>query len=239
MNSNLEKMEIITIADVISFYSEKDFSEQECPNTFLYLKDHDIQDKKSKGYRGVYEKYIQIRNNESIEENDDVVFIKYINSLQDGEYKFSDSLKIDLRTIVPTSECGRFLSEKWHLLVCVYAYLDAANNHSPGISETLKKKGCKLCKDKKILDITQELARKEKKEENSYSGWKLSNFFMTYRCESLRLWMAEAAGIEDVLIEIEGDKRHDINYKKVTWNNVYDKILKWKIERYDSNCENH
>ncbi len=201
----------VTIRDLITFYNEKSDDMSDCSETKKFLRE--------KGCAGAYADLAKCMEFDKGKE-DDMAFSKILKKCELSQYLFEDALSIHIMSpyIDDRDRNGdRMISQKWHLLVAVYAYLDAANNKFPQIFENFS------CNKKRAIRFDEIVTGTE-------LNWNLiekGSRSRGYSYDPLKLWMAETAGVENLDAYIYLDKRagRQVN---IPWVKVEAKITEWK-----------
>lgn len=222
----------LTVRDVIEFYSNKpDLTAEDKkgmdPKAWRILACGKASSAK-KGYTKVAYIFEQAEKGEKLpEKTDDATFYTYLKRLceeknRDSNYVFDEGQESEVTAQVSifdpfirdtdgkyfTDNGKKIISQKWHLLVSLYAYLDAVNNK--GI---LKGTGISSGADKRrAIDWEHETVSGE-------SRWRLIENGSGYSCQALKLWMAMAAGVKSD----ELDKYMD-DIAKLPWSVVENAI---------------
>lgn len=205
-------MSELTIKDLICFYSAQPDDMANCPITLKYVLSH--IDKS--GYIPLADIF-EAGGNKKKKNDDDMAFYDYMCSLvYKNKYIFDSEVQARVKIFEPIFKYkdSNLYSQKWHLLVSLYAYLDVVNNKNVDLDETKKKifENSSVNKKRKIY-MSEKIQGKDK-------YWQLINK-QGYSCRPLKLWMAEAAGIDKVKLNEAIN-----NGMKIEWDLVAEKINK-------------
>ncbi len=215
----------ISIKDIIKFYSSAKDDMSDCPITKAFLNNKKVNDECNN--------LAQVFINKGKGAEDNKAFYFYLLKKTEGsdgkEFKFlfedgeTITAKVDIFNPYIDS-VQKIRSEKWHLLISVYAFLYAAyKNPDTPINDVLKVSGAPL-----EGNVSNECDENKKCDEIKKERWNLATK-KSYNCYSLRLWMAEAAGLDNIYdgdIQNEKFKEKNIQWKNIRWAKVIDKINK-------------
>lgn len=218
----------ITVKDIIEYYSAKEFDDctttkdylmnnkssdpcEKLANDFMFLNGETEKDPELLGKiladdsnsLEIAKKFQALKRLDNYEFYKDLKRIglkdKYI--FEDG----SDHICVNINLFEPFIEFKgkQIRSEKWHLLISFYASIDIANKTRKKVYEK---------KLKRPMNYSHQITA------TPYGYWRLSECFPV-SSKSLRLWMAEASGVN--VLNPDGK----INWDAVTWDNVKNKLL--------------
>lgn len=219
----------ITVKDIIAYYSKKEDDLKDCPKTREYWKnrtrrdacryladDFELLNGKIKNDSEFLNKMLEDDSNklEIAKECHGLDHYEFYKELKriglEDQYIFEDDphhicAKIKVFEPYIEVEDKKIISEKWHLLISFYAFLDLAYKTQKEVYQA-RHKSHPMNYDHVITATPCDY-------------WRLSEKYCV-RSASLRIWMAEAVGIHDVL-----DSHGKINKYTVTWENVKNKLL--------------
>lgn len=232
---DFEKTEkVITLKELIEFYSNCKDDMSDCPQTLCFLKQYYAETNNEKNYK--VKDYVKLANlmqckfGEQLAgdpDPDDLLIYLYLNLKEEKEeYKFRDgiSAKVNIFNpfVVANDEKKQLVSEKWHLLISVLAYWDIANNQD--VTSKLMKAIKSSTYKAEGLDYDSNLFQIDQSETNWYFSKK---FYISYF--GLKLWMAEAAGIniEDTIKRLKGKENKELRQiinSNIQFNSILEKI---------------
>ncbi len=209
------------ISELIKFYSnisEEDYKER-FPVTYKFLEENPGN--------GGYNKLAKLFDSDGKNVTDDpydLKFYEYLKMLNlSDRYIFKEDklvAKVDIFSPFVNKE-KKIVSQKWHLLVALYAYLDFVNNQNDYKESSVYKGGNinweeQYITGEKLKESNRDLIKSKK------SNWYLIEG-TGYRYDALKLWMAEAAGVEMLhqYIHQENPKGFQV---KIPWDIVEEKI---------------
>ncbi|MFR8317063.1 MAG: hypothetical protein ACLU94_02830 [Catenibacillus sp.] len=202
--------ENVNISKVIEFYSnitEENYKER-FPVTYKFLNENPGS--------GPYYKLAELFVSDGRNVTDDPYDLKFYEhlkmlNLRDRYIFKADELVAKVAVFEPFVDKEKtIVSQKWHLLISLYAYLDFVNNK-------FKFEDSKIYKKNRKDGINfEEIITGTEKNWNLIKG-------TGYHYDALKLWMAEAAGVENVhqYIHLENKKGWQVEIK---WGIVEDKI---------------
>lgn len=205
MEKGIVIMEIdkkVTAKDIIKFYSEKTFDQESCPLTIKYLTQKTEADSCSKLAELFYNlennKPIKIFTNGKLKNDDDCLFYLYLKEKQESEkFVFEDEdVEAEVDVFKPYSDYkdkkgNPIISQKWHLLISVYAYLYVANNVE-AFNSVFKEIESVVNKNKK-LNFEESLLYTEEPSVEWKNSFKAVKDVRPFSSKGLRLWMIETA----------------------------------------------
>lgn len=199
------------ISELIKFYSnisEEDYKER-FPVTYKFLEENPGN--------GEYNKLAKLFDSDGKNVTNDPYDLKFYEflkmlDLRDRYIFKGDKIiaKVDLFSPFVNKE-KKIVSQKWHLLVALYAYLDFVNNQNDYKESPIYKGG--------NINWEEQYITGEKSKE---SNWYLIEG-TGYRYDALKLWMAEAVGVEMLHQYIHQENRKGFQVK-IPWDIVEEKI---------------
>lgn len=174
----------VTVKQVIEFYSKQPYENAEITKKYIDVFDFETEEIGTNKYIPLAHTYTNLINLGSKEgvafgAEDDKAFCRYLMGMEQGVYTFtfdeSNSVSVETNPYVVYE--GKWqISQKWHLLIAVYAYMDAVKNEKvDGVFTTVKP-----------INYEHEITQ------DKNGPWRLASL-LPVSCRPLKLWMAEAA----------------------------------------------
>lgn len=199
------------IADVIKYYSTASDDMRECTKTIEFLRGHKL---KNSAYENLAKLFLNYKKKNSRAEDRD--FYNYLKDNNENHcYVFEDNLIADVDLFNPfIDKENTIISQKWHLLVSVYAFLDFINNKA---EDKDKYKDLSIFKKRRIKFSDEEIT-------GTVSNWRLIEK-TGYSYDAMKLWMAEYAGVSNLETYVKTENKIG-NQVKIPWDVVAEKISK-------------
>ena len=218
----------VTLRDLIKYYSKCEDNMQDCENTIQFLKKYKCE--------GNYAKLASLMSGtkeiKSRKVGDDELFFAYmLGRNQDNEYEYETDLvaRVDIFNPYVDKEKS-IISQKWHFLISLLAFLDVSNN-KPKINNLMGYLNSPAYKNEKI-----EYDFDFKDEGNENGTWKITNV-QGYSYVGLKVWMAEAAGMEIKKIVDNAIKFIDAGDRKKACKEIDDNIkFQQVLEKINEKC---
>lgn len=174
----------VTVKQVIEFYSKQPYENVEITKKYIDVFDFETEEIGTNKYIPLAHTYTNLINLGSKEgvafgAEDDKAFCRYLMGMEQGVYTFtfdeSNSVSVETNPYVVYE--GKWqISQRWHLLIAVYAYMDAVKNEKvDGVFTTVKP-----------INYEHEITQ------DKNGPWRLASL-LPVSCRPLKLWMAEVA----------------------------------------------